>query len=54
MGIEVIDKALKQYRTQVAVAAKLGISPHRLNNWIRERKVPAGWSWGLAKRLGLK
>jgi transposase-like protein len=54
MGIQLVEKAIKQQGSQVKVAAKLGISPQRLNNWLRAKAVPKAWEWGLEKRLGLK
>lgn len=51
MSIEVIEAAAKKFKSKAEVARKLGITPQRLNNWFRNRKVPEGWAWGLAERL---
>jgi len=51
MSIKVLEDAISRHKSQKAVAAKLGISPQRLNNWLRSKKIPHGWQWGLAERL---
>lgn len=51
MGIKLINQAVERYGSQIAVAKKLGITPQRLNNWIRAKSVPKAWEWGLADRL---
>ena len=51
MSIKVLEDAVRRHRSQKTVAELLGISPQRLNNWLRAKKVPSGWEWGLAERL---
>jgi DNA-binding transcriptional regulator YdaS (Cro superfamily) len=51
MSIKVLDEAVKRLGSQKAVAERLGIKPQRLNNWLTSKRIPEGWSWGLAERL---
>jgi transcriptional regulator with XRE-family HTH domain len=51
MSIKVLEDAIKRHQSQKVVADKLGITPQRLNNWLRAKKIPSGWDWGLAERL---
>lgn len=49
--IAILQKAITKNGSQAAVAKMLGVSPQRLNNWIRAGVVPQAWEWGLEQRL---
>ena len=52
-ALDCIHEAIGKYGSQIEVAKKLDITPQRLNNWLRAKRVPDVWNWGIRERLGL-
>jgi DNA-binding transcriptional regulator YiaG len=50
MSMKVLQAAIDA-TSQADVARQLGISRQRLNNWLRFKKLPDGWAFGIAERL---
>lgn len=50
MSMKVLQAAINA-TSQAEVARQLGISRQRLNNWLRFKKLPDGWAFGIEARL---
>ena len=53
LSIDILKAGVTLLGSQAAVAKKLGISRQRLNNWLSAGKMPMGWDYQLAARLGV-